>query len=53
LAEKKTECERLEEEVVSVRKELEKVQVLYHQNMTHIKASEEMNNILNNQYHLS
>ena len=42
-------CEALEEEVVTTRKELEKVQALYHQNMSSIKASEELNNILSKQ----
>ena len=41
--------EALEEEVVTSRKELEKFQALYHQNMSSMKASEEMNNILSKQ----
>ena len=39
-------CEALEEEVVTSKKELEKFQALYHQNLSSIKASEELNNIL-------
>ena len=42
-------CEALEEEVVTARKELEKFQALYHQNMSSIKALEELNNILSKQ----
>ena len=42
-------CEALEEEVVKARKELEKFQALYHQNLSSIKASEEMNSILSKQ----
>ena len=38
-------CEALEEEVVKFIKELEKFQSLYHQNLSSIKASEELNNI--------
>ena len=38
--------EALEEEVMTTRKELEKFQALYHQNLSSIKASEELNNIL-------
>ena len=38
--------EALEEEVVTTRKELEKFQALYHQNLSCIKDSEEMNKIL-------
>jgi hypothetical protein len=49
LAEKKVRCEALEEEVVKTRKELEKFQALYHQNLSSIKASEELNNILSKQ----
>ena len=49
LAEIKARCEHLEKEVVTVKKELEKYQVLYHQNIPSIKASEELNNILNRQ----
>ena len=46
LSQKKMRCEALEEEVVKFRKELEKFQSLYHQNLSSIKASEEHNNIL-------
>ena len=46
MIEGKKRCEALVEEVVAVRKELEKFQALYHQNMSSIKASEELNNIL-------
>ena len=42
-------CEALEEEVVKFRKELEKFQSLYHQNLSSIKDSEELNNILSKQ----
>jgi hypothetical protein len=38
LSEKKERCETLEEEVVKTRKELEKFQALYHQNLSSIKA---------------
>jgi hypothetical protein len=40
LSERKAICKALEEEVVKTRKELEKFQALYHQNMSSIKASE-------------
>jgi len=49
LAESKARCEHLEKEVVTVKKDLEKYQSLYHQNISSIKASEELNNILNRQ----
>ena len=49
LTEGKTRCEALEEEVVTARKELEKCQALYHQNLSSIKASAELNNILSKQ----
>ena len=49
LAESKVRCEHLEEEVVTVKKELEKYQAWYNQNISSIKASEELNNILNRQ----
>jgi hypothetical protein len=39
----------LEEEVLKTRKELEKFQALYHQNLSSIKASEELATILNQQ----
>ena len=38
-------CEALEDKVVKTRKELEKLQGLYHQNISSIKASEELKNI--------
>jgi hypothetical protein len=47
--EAKTKFEKLEAEVVSVKKDLEKFQALYHQNMTSIKASERLATILNQQ----
>ena len=47
LTEEKMRCEALEEEVATTRKELEKFQALYHQNLLSIKASEELSkNIL-------
>ncbi len=46
LAHKRMRCEALEEEVVKFRKELEKFQALYHQNLSSIKASKKLNNIL-------
>ena len=49
LSQKNMRCEALEEEVVKFRKELEKFQSLYHQNLSNIKASEELNNILSKQ----
>ncbi len=49
LAESKVRCELLEKEVVTVKKELDKYQTLYNQNMSSIKASEELHNILNRQ----
>jgi hypothetical protein len=49
LSEKKARCKSLEEEVVKTRKELEKFQALYHQNMSSIKASEGLATILNQQ----
>ena len=49
LAESKARCEHLEKEVVMVKKDLEKFQALYHQNISSIKALEELNNILNRQ----
>ena len=45
LAEKKTRCEALEEEVVEARKELEKYKALYDQNLSSLKASGDLNNI--------
>ena len=49
LSQKKIICEALEEEVVKFRKELEKFQFLYHQNLSSIKALEELNNIMSKQ----
>ncbi len=49
LAECKVRCELLEKEVVTVKKGLDKYQALYHQNISSIKASEELNNMLNRQ----
>jgi FtsZ-binding cell division protein ZapB len=46
LSEKKERCEALEKEVVKTRKELEKFQALYHQNLSSIKDSEELATIL-------
>ena len=41
-------CDTLEE-VVTTRRELEKLQALYHQNISSIKASKELNNIMSKQ----
>jgi hypothetical protein len=49
LSEKKARCEALEKEVVKTRKELEKFQALYHQNLSSIKASTELATIMNQQ----
>jgi hypothetical protein len=49
LSEKKARSEALEEEVVKTRKELEKFQALYHQNLSSIKASEGLATTLNQQ----
>ena len=49
LTKSKARCEHLEKEVVTVKKDSEKYQALYHQNISSIKASEELNNILNRQ----
>jgi hypothetical protein len=49
LSKKKARCKALEEEVVKTRKELEKFQALYHQNLSSIKASEGLATILNQQ----
>ena len=38
-------CEALEDIVVKTRKELQKLQGLYHQSISSIKASEELKNI--------
>ena len=48
LSEKKARCKSLEE-VVKTRKELEKFQALYHQNLSGIKASKGLATILNQQ----
>jgi hypothetical protein len=49
LSKKKARCEALEQEVVKTRKEMEKFQALYNQNLSSIKASEELTLILNQQ----
>jgi hypothetical protein len=49
LKEAKTKGEKLEVEVVTFRKDLEKFQALYHQNLTSIKASKGLASILNQQ----
>jgi hypothetical protein len=49
LLEKKARCEAHEEEVVNTRKELEKFQALYHQNLSNIKASQGLAITLNQQ----
>jgi hypothetical protein len=49
LSEKKARCEALEEEIVKTKKEMEKFKALYHQNLSSIKASEELTFILNQQ----
>jgi hypothetical protein len=49
LKEAETKGEKLEAEVVTVRKYLEKFQALYHQNLTSIKALEGLASILNQQ----
>jgi hypothetical protein len=49
LKEFETKGEKLESEVVHVRKDLEKLHALYHQNLTSIKASEGLASILNQQ----
>jgi hypothetical protein len=47
LLEKKARCESLEQEVVRTRKEMEKFQALYNQNLSSIKSSEGLTTILN------
>jgi hypothetical protein len=47
LSEKRARSEALEEEVVKTRKEMEKFQALYHQNLSSIKASEALATIMN------
>jgi hypothetical protein len=49
LLEKKARCEALEQEVVKTRKQMEKFQALYNQNLSSIKASEGLATILNQQ----
>jgi hypothetical protein len=49
LSEKKARCEALEKEVVKTRKELEKFQALYHQNLSSMKELEGLTSILNQQ----
>jgi hypothetical protein len=49
LSEKKARCEALEQEVVKTRKEMEKFQALYNQNLSSIKTSEGLATILNQQ----
>jgi hypothetical protein len=49
LLEKKERCESLKQEVVKTRKEMEKFQSLYNQNLSSIKASEVLATILNQQ----
>jgi hypothetical protein len=49
LSKKKARCEALEKEVVKMRKEMEKFQALYNQNLSSIKASEGLATILNQQ----
>jgi hypothetical protein len=49
LSEKKARCKSLEQEVMKTRKEMEKFQALYNQNLSSIKASEGLATILNQQ----
>jgi hypothetical protein len=49
LSEKNARCEALEQEVVKTRKEVEKFQALYNQNLSSIKASKGLATILNQQ----
>jgi hypothetical protein len=49
LKEAETRGEKLEVEVVTIKKDLEKFQALYHQNLTSIKTSEGLASILNQQ----
>jgi hypothetical protein len=49
LKEVETKGEKLEVEVVTVRKDLEKFQALYHQNLASIKASKGLASIMNQQ----
>jgi hypothetical protein len=52
LKEDETKGEKLEAEVVTVRKDLEKFQALYHQNLTSIKSLKVLASILNQQRNL-
>ena len=47
LSEKRARSEALEQEIVKTRKEMEKFQALYNQNLSSIKASEGLATILN------
>ena len=49
LSEKKARCEALKQEIVKTRKEMEKFQALYNQNLSSIKASKGLATILNQQ----
>jgi hypothetical protein len=49
LSEKRARSEALEEEVVKTRKDMEKFQALYHQNLSSIKALEGLATILSKQ----
>jgi hypothetical protein len=49
LSKKKARCEALEEEVVKTRKEMEKFKALYLQNLSSIKASTKLNDIMSKQ----
>jgi hypothetical protein len=49
LLEKKVRCEASKEEIVKIRKEMEKFKGLYHQNLPSIKASKELTSIINQQ----
>jgi phage shock protein A len=49
LKEAETKGEKLEAKVVTVRKDLEKLQSLYHQNLTSIKSLEGLASIMNQQ----
>jgi hypothetical protein len=53
LSEKKARCEALEEEVVKIRKEMDKFKELYLQNLPRIKASEGLATILNQKRNLN
>jgi hypothetical protein len=49
LKEAETKGEKLEDEVMTVRKDLEKFQALHNQNLACIKASEGLSSIMNQQ----